>query len=262
MSSLAQVSMIGARGECCRELYGGPMLIQSRDLPPACQLELEQQINQRLRKVITKADKQIRVTKETIGLSDAKGLLLLVSDGNYFLRPEQVLGLTGRILGTRFSNINSVVYFTVNSAVDMPNLDRDGLIWIQSFRESVDPVSQEFLSKLKAGWFKYLANRFGVDIPEYHIDDEALIEKMRFIREVEISSISGVGCARCSAKHEFGDVYRLIAPIPPAAESEERFSAGDLVRCREKKSADGSLVLEAFERISIGTHLDFGSNLR
>src|SRR6266404_212474 len=116
MSSLAQVSMIGARGECCRELYGGPMLIQSRDLPPACQLELEQQINQRLRKVITKADKHIRVTKETIGLSDAKGLLLLVSDGNYFLRPEQVLGLTGRILGTRFSNINSVVYFTVNSA--------------------------------------------------------------------------------------------------------------------------------------------------
>jgi hypothetical protein len=207
--------------------------------------------------VITKADKQIRTTKKTTGFPDARGLLLLVSDGNYFLRPEQVLGLAGRILGRRFSNINSVVYFTVNSAVDMPNLNRDGLLWVQGFREGIDPVSQEFLSKLKTGWFQNLAIRLGVDIPEYNIEGDALIEKMRFIREVEISSISGVGCARCSAKHEFGDVYRLIGPIPPAAESEGRFSVEDLVRCREKKSADGSLVLEAFERISIGTPLRF-----
>lgn len=241
------------RGMLPLRLYGGPILIQSRDLPYSCQLELERLINPRLRKVITKANKQIRLTKETLGLPDAKGLLLLVSNGNYFLRPEHVLGFAGRVLRDRFSNINSLIYFTVNSAVDMPTLDRDGLIWIQSFRDNFEPVSAEFLSRLREGWFQFLSNRLGIDIPEYHINDETLIEKMRFIREVEVPEVRGVGWTRCSAKHEFNDVYRLIGPITGPNGSEWQFSTGDLVRCREKRNSHGTAVLQAFEKTAIGT---------
>jgi len=245
------------RGLLSWRLYGGPMLIQSRDLPIECQLELEQLINRRLRKVITKANKQIRLTKETLGLPNAKGLLLLVSDGNYFLRPEHVLPLAGRILRTRFSSINSVVYFTVNSAVDMPNLNRDGLIWIQSVRDNFEPAAPEFLSRLRAGWFQHLALRLGVDIPEYIIDDDTLIEKMRFVREVEIPSDGAIGVTRVPAAHEFGDVYRLIGPIPRGVKPRWQLSTGDLLRCREKKISDGTTVLEAFETYTAPQRISF-----
>lgn len=245
------------RGLLSWRLYGGPMLIQSRDLPIECQLELEQQINRRLRKVITKANRQIRLTKEILGFPNAKGLLLLVSDGNYFLRPDHVLPLVGRILRTRFSSINSVVYFTVNSAVDMPNLNRDGLIWIQSVRDNFETVAPEFLSRLRAGWFQHLALKLGVDIPEYIIEDDALIEKMRFVREVDIPLDGGSGATRVSAAHEFGDVYRLVGPIPRAVKPRWPLSTGDLVRCREKKSSDGATVLEAFESYTLSQRVSF-----
>jgi len=239
------------RGMLSWELYGGPMIIQSRDLPVACQLELEQLVNRRLRKVITKANKQIRLTKETLGLPFAKGLLLLVSDGNYFLRPEHVLGFAGRILRSRFSNINSIVYLTVNSTVAYPQFDKDALPWIQAVRDGFEPVSAEFLSRFRAGWFAYLANKLGMDIPEHVMADDFAIEKMRFIREVDLPDDLGIDSfLRTSASHEFGDVYRIIGPIPKTVGARFRLFTGALVRCREETRTDGTVALVAFEQYS------------
>ena len=235
------------RGVLPWQLFGGPIVVQSRDLPFVCQLELEKLISGTLRNVIKKANKQIRVTKETLQLPDAQGLLLLVSDGNYFLRPEQIFPLLGRILREHYSNISSVVYFTANATVDMPNLNRDGLVWIQSIRANVEPVSAEFLARLRAGWLQYLSRKLGIDIPEYVIDDASLVEAMRFIREVQIP-IGGRTWATTSATHEFGDVYRLIGPtVPPSS----GFAAGEFVRAREKRNRDGAVVLEVYEKVDM-----------
>ena len=235
------------RGMIQWRVFGGPVLIQSRDLPLECQLELEKLVARRLRKVVAKANKQIRQTKETVGAEDAQGLLLLVSDGNYFLRPEHVLGFVGRILRDQFSSINSIVYFTVNAAVDVPTVDRDGLIWIQSFRDKWEPVNSEFLSRLRAGWFQHLAIKLGLDIPEYLINDDTLIEKMRFVREIEIPINEGTTTGRTSATHEFADVYRIIGPTPQTPSSRWQFSTGELVRCQEQEQSDGTSILKAFQ---------------
>lgn len=63
------------RGVLPWHLFGGPIVVQSRDLPLVCQLELEKLISGTLRNVIKKANKQIRVTKETLNLPDTQGLL-------------------------------------------------------------------------------------------------------------------------------------------------------------------------------------------
>ena len=235
------------RGMIQWEVFGGPVLLQSRQLPFECQLELEKLINRRLRKIVTKANKQIRQTKETLNGPDAKGLLLLVSDGNYFLRPEHVLGFVGRILKDEFSSINSIVYFTVNAAVDVPTIDRDGLLWIQSFREEFEPVALEFLARLRAGWFQHLAIKLGLDIPEYSINDDSLVDRMRFVREIEIPINDGKTSKRTSAIHEFGDVYRVSGPTQQTSTQRWQFCTGELVRCREEKQPDGSLILKAFQ---------------
>jgi hypothetical protein len=234
------------RGVLPWHLFGGPIVVQSRDLPLVCQLELEKLISGTLRNVIKKANKQIRVTKETLNLRDAQGLLLLVSDGNYFLRPEQIFPLLGRILREHYSNISSVVYFTVNSMVDMTNLDRDGLVWIQSIRANTEPVSSEFLDELREGWFQFLSQTLGIDIPEYIIDDDSLVEAMRFIRQVQIP-MSEETWSTTSAAHEFGDVYRLIGPIASTASG---FAEGEFVRVREK-NRDGAVVLEVYEKVDM-----------
>ena len=235
------------RGMIQWRVFGGPVIIQSRDLPTECQLELEKIISRRLRKVVAKANKQIRQTKQTLGANEAQGLLLLVSDGNYFLRPEHVLGFVGRILRDRFSSINSIVYFTVNAAVDVPAVDKDSLIWIQSFRDNFEPLKAEFLSRLRAGWLQYLAIKLRLDIPEYLINDDTLIEKMRFVREIEIPINEGTTTRRTSATHEFADVYRVIGPTPQTSTTRWQFSTGDFVRCREQKQPDGTSILKAFQ---------------
>ena len=73
----------------------------------------------------SKANKQIKQTKQYFNLTGAKGLLLLVHDGNYSLEPSTVLHLVDRVLGNRHSGINSVVYFTVNMSAAVPGVDRD-----------------------------------------------------------------------------------------------------------------------------------------
>jgi hypothetical protein len=223
-----------------------PIVVQSRDLPLVCQLELEKLISGTLRNVIKKANKQIRVTKETLHLPDAQGLLLLVSDGNYFLGPEQIFPLLGRILREHYSNISSVVYFTVNSMVDMPNLNRDGLVWIQSIRANVEPVSSEFFARLRADWFQHLSQKLGIQIPEYIIDDDSLVEAMRFIRQVQIQ-MSEKPWSISSAVHEFGDIYRLIGPIASTASG---FAEGEFVRVRET-NRNGSPILEVYEKVDM-----------
>lgn len=110
------------------------------------------------------------------------------------------------------------------------------------------PVSPEFLSRLRAGWLEYLSKRLGLEIPEYMVSDDKLIERMRFIREIEIPTQSGLTATKTPATHEFGDVYRIIGPMAQNATSQSQFSAGDLVRCHEKTGSGGELVLEAFEK--------------
>lgn len=135
----------------------------------------------------------------------------------------------------------------MNAAVDVPTVDRDGLIWIQSFRDNFEPVKSVFLWRLRTGWFQHLAIKLGLDIPEYLINDDTLIEKMRFVREIEISVNEGITTGRSSATHEFADVYRVIGPTPQTSTSRWQFSTGDFVRCQEQKQPDGTSILKAFE---------------
>jgi len=80
----------------------GRVQLQLRKLPLPCQeewlrlLELPLQNN-----VVARANRQIKATIETLGLQNARGLLLLVSDGNYSLEPHALVTLIGRILNKK-----------------------------------------------------------------------------------------------------------------------------------------------------------------
>jgi hypothetical protein len=226
----------------------GRTLLQTKDLPLDCQLEVEKLVNKRLRKVIAKANKQIRITKDVLGMPDAKGILLLVSDGNYFLQPNQVIGFAGRILKSHFSNIHSLIYFTVNMTVQMQTINRDSCIWIEGFREGVEKVSPEFLKRLSEGWISFLAVKTGENIPVYDVQDHNLIDSTKFTREIYVATQneSGVVWRPVQATLEFSDVYRIITLITKARGWQ--FSCGDMVRCRNHTFKNGKVGLIAFEK--------------
>lgn len=236
------------RNGLINEMRFGTTFFQTKDLPFECQLEIEKLVNKRLRKVIIKANKQIKLTKELLKTPDAKGVLLLASDGNYFLQPNHVLGYAGRILKSRFSSINSLIYFTVNMAVESPNTDRDALMWVEGHRDNIERVDSHFLNRLCKGWVTVLEHKTGEEIPIHQSEDHSLVDNAKFIRNIFIPCrVKGVNARRpVQATLEFDDIYRIISAKP--SDEQWQFLTGEMVRCKEQKLLGGRVGLIAYEK--------------
>ncbi|MCW5554169.1 MAG: hypothetical protein KIS67_18680 [Verrucomicrobiae bacterium] len=163
----------------------GRVTVNSKDLPHECQNELFNLLRTPIKTHVKKANEQIKQTKAHFGLSDAKGLLLLVNDGNYSLESDVVLYLTDRVLGNDHSGINSVIYFTVNMLARMPNVERDVLVWLQARRNGIPSVSHEFLDWLRNGWLTFFNKLAGGPVPTFVGQSSLLLEQIRFMRPPE-----------------------------------------------------------------------------
>jgi len=104
---------------------------------------------------IRDADLQIADTKLALGLSDYKGLLLLVNNSNSALHPANMVELVGNALRptTTFPNINSAIIFTVNMYSDYKG--KDTHIWYSGNRFGISPIDDEFERKLQEAWFRH-----------------------------------------------------------------------------------------------------------
>ena len=119
----------------------------------------------------------------------AKGLLLLANDGNYTLEPQNVLVILLRIFNCDdlFPFINTVVYFTPNMAVKMPNGDV-GPLWMHVWRDKSIGIPLEFLNALGSGWAAFhgqlmgKAMRMESYINEEGIDPHNLIDGTKHIK--------------------------------------------------------------------------------
>lgn len=158
----------------------GRIIINTRELPVKCQLDVANLVKRPVERSIKKANRQIKQTKDHFGLLDAKGMLLLVNDGNYSLESDAVMYTVGRILNAQYTSVNSVVYFTVNMPASMPGIERDVLVWIDAYRDAIDGVSRDFLNALRDGWMSFLKQEVGEEIPQITIDEHGRIEEIKF----------------------------------------------------------------------------------
>jgi len=81
-----------------------------------------------------KANRQIKETKKYFDAPDAKGLLLLVNDGNYMLTPAMMKYLLSRSLPKKYSGINSAIYISVNEELTTPG--NPGTSWFLDRRSA------------------------------------------------------------------------------------------------------------------------------
>ena len=136
-----------------------PTVIETKNLPMKCQLDVANLLKRPVEQRIKEANRQIKQTKEYFDLPEAKGLLLLVNDGNYSLESNAVMYLVSRCIKTQFTAIHTVIYFTVNLLADMPGVDRDVLIWLNAPRVPGEVMPREFLDTLRDGFHSLSGRR-------------------------------------------------------------------------------------------------------
>jgi hypothetical protein len=130
-------------------------------------------------KVVSRANDQVKSTKATLGLRDqTRGLLLLASDGNRVLDPYAIVCLLARIFKRpHFSAIHSIAYFTFAELADVPSINSDASVWIET-RVRDEGVPRELLSDLSARWERCLESKFGRKMRR--VNDESILADMKF----------------------------------------------------------------------------------
>jgi hypothetical protein len=162
----------------------GQTSIKSGALPPHCRYELMSLYRPSIRRRIAKANAQIKQTKERFGMESAKGLLILVNDGNYALEANALLYVVNKILGKNFNSINSIVYCTVNMLATTPFTAKPTLIWIHAIRNEVlEPVDTEFVMKLRRGWKSYLQELIAENIEEVSMLSKSDVNNIRHVKK-------------------------------------------------------------------------------
>jgi len=132
-----------------------PEMIQLNKLPPQCVKELVSITSRPLKRVIEKANRQIRETKEKLNLQSYKGLLLLANDGNFALPPNTLYQLLGGVLNNGFTSIDCFVLFSVNMIAQVPGVDIPCMVWMPSFRSEAESIPSDAMNLIQSGWFAF-----------------------------------------------------------------------------------------------------------
>lgn len=157
-----------------------PVQIELQNLPVYCAREVLDPLKRKLEVTTVKeANKQIRETKKNLNIPSAKGLLILVNEGNRALRPEVMGHLLRRILKAAHSNIHSVIYFSANELVSIPSVSMPSYFWIDWVFQSREPVARELLTKLQDAWMRHYSTL--IPDPLYVLDGKSSTDLMRKI---------------------------------------------------------------------------------
>ena len=174
----------------------GRQKVDSKTLPEKCQIQWMNVLKRPLKEAVEKANKQIKQTKSHLDLPDARGLLLLVNDGNYTYELDVVAYLTSHLLKPRFDSsgnpksaryksIDTILYMTMNMPVVVGGtgvLGSDILMWGDFFRDS-QQVERKFMDRLREQWWEFLSQKTGKPIPLLKNLEPSTISEARFTQE-------------------------------------------------------------------------------
>jgi hypothetical protein len=156
-----------------------------RDIPLRCAREFLDPVKRRLEvNVFKKANAQIKGIKRHLNAPNAKGLLLLVNDGDYMFPPGMMAHLLARSMKERHKSIHSVVYFSVNELVNVPDVSLPALFWVDGLLPNRDPVPTTLRETLQKSW---MAHHSGlVPEPIYEIvmnNDPDVLDTIQFAKK-------------------------------------------------------------------------------
>jgi len=122
-----------------------------------------------LQRIIKKANRQIRETKQELGLVGWRGIIVMVNDGFRALAPDLVMRLCSDILaGESYSSADAFIYQT-NHYIEVPGNPYALLLWAPLYAEKSGQDLVEFVNDLGRQWRKYVEDADGpLDYSEEH----------------------------------------------------------------------------------------------
>ena len=132
-------------------------------------------------RILKKANRQIRDTKEFFKVQNAKGVLFLVNDGFQTLQPELILGLVANLLIHSYSSIDCFVYITANSYVAIPGDITPRLLWIPLYSDRAPNELTQEINELGRKWFNYIESLCGSYADRIEADDGRVIAGAKYI---------------------------------------------------------------------------------
>ena len=114
-----------------------------------------------LSRIIKKANRQIKQTKQHFSINQPRGILLFVNDSLTSIGPDYIISLAGNILLNSYSSIDCFIYLTVNRYVEVLGSDLANLVWIPVYSEKAEEFLVESVNTLGREWFDFLEKRIG-----------------------------------------------------------------------------------------------------
>ncbi len=164
-----------------------PILCGRKGLPQSCLAEIIKLCSRTFQKIIEKANKQLKETKEKLGNEETQRIVMICNDGNFFLDHKNLFGLLCSILDRRKEiEIEGLVYFTVNQSSVIPDNDLDWSIWAPAYGDTATDDLHLFVNELGRKFHEFYCKEFNLPITEHREypgfeEGVAAIQEMRYI---------------------------------------------------------------------------------
>jgi hypothetical protein len=112
-------------------------------------------------RVLKKANRQLRETKQYFGRTEPTGVLIFVNDGFTGLAPDLVQALACNLLTHSYSSIDCFLYTTLNRYVAVQGTNVSRLIWAPTYSDRAPSSLQSFINNLGRKWFDFLECKIG-----------------------------------------------------------------------------------------------------
>jgi len=140
-------------------------------MPKDMQTNLYRVFTANVKRRISKANKQIRETRENLGLSEYAGLLLIANDGVTSLNPASFIHAVQLALQQDFREIRHFVFFTVNLYAKIRGVSVPSLFWISFDMEDGRTIDPIFLDALGVSWRRHCCKKMGVSAFDGELED-------------------------------------------------------------------------------------------
>ena len=157
-------------------LFGG-----NGKYPPWFEREFVRLARPPISRVIKKANRQLRETKNHFGIAAATGVLLFVNDRFTGLAPDLVHAFACELLVHSYSSIDCFVYLNVNRYVAIAGSDEPKLIWHPTYSDRADDSLTEFIDALGRRWFDFLEQQIGPTSSRTETQDRTILRGSKAI---------------------------------------------------------------------------------
>jgi hypothetical protein len=149
--------------------------------------ELVRLFRPQISRILKKANRQLRASKQHFHIKTSTGVLVFVNDGFTMIGPDIVQALACNLLLHSYSSIDCFLYVTVNRYVAIVGSDVPRLVWAPIYSNRAPDSLVEFIDDLGDRWYQFLGTKIGPFTDRARTSDGTLLRGSMSIRLPESS---------------------------------------------------------------------------